>query len=80
MQHYFLKDRKDWDRHSMPSNYMILKMVLERNGHEPYYDIPLLKNDKCRFQVYDIYFYLEKLLNSTERSNNNNNNNNNNQE
>lgn len=69
IQHYFLKDRAGWDRHSMPSNYMILKFILERNGHEPYYEIPALKNDKCRFQVYDIYFYLEKLLNSTEKSN-----------
>ena len=51
----FLGTRTDYQRHSMPCNYMLLDILLRKNGHEPYYRLPYLKNEKCRQRVMEIY-------------------------
>jgi hypothetical protein len=51
----FLGTREEYRRHSMPSNYMLLDILLKQNGHDPYYTFPYLKNDKCRDRVLEIY-------------------------
>lgn len=51
----FLASRVEYHRHSMPCNYMLLDLLLTRNGHESYYKLPYLKNDKCRDRVMEIY-------------------------
>lgn len=51
----FLETRKEYHRHSMPSNYMLLDILLKQNGHESFYNFPYLKNDKCRDRVMEIY-------------------------
>jgi hypothetical protein len=56
----FLGIRGDYQRHSMPCNYMLLDMLLRQNGHEPYYLFPYLKNDKCRDRVMEIYSDLKR--------------------
>jgi hypothetical protein len=52
---HFINGRSEWNRHSMPSMYMILDILLRKNGHTPYYNIPCLKDDQLRERVYRIY-------------------------
>lgn len=52
---HFIKGRNEWKRHSMPSMYMVLDILLRKNGHTPYYTIPCLKDDQLRERVYKIY-------------------------
>jgi hypothetical protein len=59
LMYHFMKSRKDWKRHSMPSMYMLLDMLLRANGHEPHFKFPHLKNLRLRQQVLDIYHQLQ---------------------
>jgi hypothetical protein len=52
---YFFKSRSRFGRYSMPSMYMVMEFLLKRNGHEPYYTIPHLKDDELRARVVSIY-------------------------
>ena len=63
IMNYFLTIRSTYGRHSMPSNYMLLDLILRRNGHDPYYVIPYLKNDECRDKVMSIYQDLKLKFN-----------------
>ncbi len=47
-----------WKRHSMPSMYMIMDILLRKNGHQPYYTIPYLKDKNLSQRVDDIYNFL----------------------
>jgi len=64
---HFMKCRSQWQRHSMPSMYMLLDMLLRVHGHEPHYKFPHLKNMRLRQQVLDIYSSLRQS--STNLSN-----------
>lgn len=56
----FLGIREEYHRHSMPCNYMLLDILLKQNGHQPYYQFPYLKNDRCRDKVLEIYSDLKR--------------------
>lgn len=43
--------KQQWKRHSMPSLYMIMDILLRRHGHVPYYQIPSLKDKQLEEQV-----------------------------
>lgn len=60
MQH-FMKNRSQWGRHSMPSNYVLLEILLRKNGHTPYYNLPTLKDSVLRAKVYEIYDQLKHV-------------------
>ena len=47
----FERKKKEWKRHSMPSNYVVLDMLLRHFGHVPYYNIPMLKDDDLQLKV-----------------------------
>lgn len=51
----FMSRRGEYSRHSMPSMYMLLDLILHRVGHYPYYRIPYLQNEECRKRVLEIY-------------------------
>lgn len=41
-------------RHSMPSLFVVLAVLLQKNGHEPYYRLPLLKDSRLLQNVFGI--------------------------
>lgn len=57
----FERKKKEWKRHSMPSNYVVLSMLLEHFGHEPYYNIPNLKDDDLQDKVQWMIQELQKF-------------------
>jgi hypothetical protein len=60
LMYHFMKSRQEWQRHSMPSMYMLLDMLLRNNGHTPHFNFPHLKNMRLRQQVMDIYDQLRQ--------------------
>lgn len=46
------------ERHSMPSHFMVLDILLRKYGHTPYYVLPKLKDVKSREKVQNILSYL----------------------
>lgn len=61
--HYFKKYKSLWNRHSLPSNYMLMKLLLEKNGHIPYYTLPELKIEKCKLKFDEMYMELQREIN-----------------
>ncbi|NBU81990.1 MAG: hypothetical protein EBS55_10125, partial [Flavobacteriaceae bacterium] len=57
IQYQFFQDLNH--RPNMPSHFMILDLLLKQNGHEPYYKIPSLKNEKARREAINILSYLQ---------------------
>lgn len=51
----FLEKKFMWNRHSVPSNYMLMKILLEKNGHRAYYELPELKIEKCKLKFHNIF-------------------------
>lgn len=47
------------ERRSMPSHLMVLDLILRRHGHEPYYELPQLKDVRSRHVVRKILDLLE---------------------
>lgn len=47
--------------HNTPSMHMLLNIIMKEFGHEPYYDMPMLKSEKLRSRVYTIYEDVKKL-------------------
>lgn len=62
LMYHFVRCRDQWQRYSMPSMYMLLDLLLQANGHVPFYKFPHLKNVKLRERVQHIY---EELRNKT---------------
>lgn len=54
----YMKNRDKFKRHSMPSLYMMLDILLRKNNHIPHYQIPYLKDLQLKTNVESI---LEKL-------------------
>jgi hypothetical protein len=50
----FMQNRTIFGRHSMPSLYMMMDILLRRNNHIPHYNIPQLKDVTLRERVVDI--------------------------
>lgn len=49
-------------RHSMPSMYMLMHLLLLENGHEPYYILPQLKSQDCRDRVLFMYREIKQQI------------------
>lgn len=43
--------KAEWKRHSMPSNYVVMDLLLRHFGHEPYYRLPCLKDQDLQNHV-----------------------------
>lgn len=50
-----MKKSSNTRRKNMPSMYIILDLLLKRNGHTPYYNIPYLKDKDLQARVIMIY-------------------------
>lgn len=58
----FERLKKDMKRHSMPSHYVCMKMLLQHFQHEPYYLLPTLKDDRLLKQAEEMIDRLCKEL------------------
>lgn len=65
--YYFNEMRRkgETSRHNMPSHYMMLNLLLREFGHEPYYDIPALKDTVLRNNVRKIFDLLKDNVQET---------------
>lgn len=65
----FERKKAEWKRHSMPSNYVMLDVLLRHFGHEPYYVIPNLKDadlqDKVEWMISELDQYWKFQSNKT---------------
>ena len=61
LMYHFIRNKEIWGRHSMPSIYMMMDILLKENGHTPYYNIPKLKDDILREKVVSIYKDLKDI-------------------
>lgn len=50
-----MKRYGDTTRKNMPSMYVLMDLLLRKNGHVPYYDIPRLKDKHLQTQVMKMY-------------------------
>jgi hypothetical protein len=48
-------------RRSMPSHLMMLDLILRRHGHDPYYELPQLKDARSRGVVQKILALLSNV-------------------
>lgn len=55
LEHYFHQNKDLFGRKSMPSVYMLMDLILRRNGHEPFYVVQQLKDTQLRQKVLDFY-------------------------
>ena len=61
LMYHFLRNKEMWGRHSMPSIYMMMDILLRENGHVPFYNIPKLKDLILREKVVSIYKDLKDI-------------------
>lgn len=55
LETYFNENKEYFGRKSMPSVYMLLDIILRKNGHEPKYFIPQVKDKKLNKRVQDFF-------------------------
>lgn len=63
--YYFERTKTSLKRHNMPTNYMLLDILLQELGHTPYYKLPYLKNQELQNKVLQIF---KQLRNDQEIS------------
>lgn len=63
--YYFERSKLSLNRHNMPTNYMLLDILLQELGHTPYYNLPYLKNTELKNRVLAIF---NQLRNDQESS------------
>ena len=56
---FYMKRKKAFNRKNMPSNYMLLDLLLKELDHQPYYNIPYLKNEELKQEILDIFQLLK---------------------